>query len=142
MATLLSVTANSTTIEYKEFTDTGPRYFIDMIPGGRVYDNKRFRAPGWSGNVLIRSGYTGQQLALIVRYQDTLTNANAAWKTDRDLFAQYNCVINKSIVGETPWDRCTLRPGSGERITDELAYGASGTKFFTVRYVFDVEQPY
>ena len=67
MAALCSVTANGTTISFNALSDTGPRYFIDLIPTGRAYDNKRFHAPGWNGNVIVRSGYTGQQLALLVR---------------------------------------------------------------------------
>ena len=141
MATLCTVTANSTTLDFKQLSiDTGPRYFIDLIPGTPVYDNKKYRAPGWNGNALIRGGFVSQQLVLIVRYQDTLSNANAAWKADRDLWAQYNCVVNKAIVGEAAWNRCTLV--SSDRTSDEMAHGPGGTKFFEVRYVFTAEEQY
>ncbi len=90
MATLCTVTANGIDRDFKAFSDSGPRYFFDLIPSGASHDNKKFHAPGWNGNAVIRGGFTGQQLVLIVRYQDTLTNANAAWKADRDLWANYN----------------------------------------------------
>lgn len=137
MATAFTVTANSSAIEFKDFGDAGPRYYIDDIQSGPMYENLRFRAPGWNGNALIRGGFTGEQLALIVRYQDTLVNAIAAWRADKNLFAQYNCTLNDGV---TTWTRATMR--SSERITDEFGRGASAIKFFEVRYVFDVEEQY
>jgi len=141
MPTFLSITANGTTVNFDKLGDAGPRYFLDFIPNGPQYDYKRFRAPGWNGNALIRGGYTGQQLVFNARYQGALSTINNAWKADRDLFSQYNCVIN-DIGDSLIWSRCTLRPDSAIRTSDELAYGPGGTKFFSVRYVFDVEEYY
>ena len=140
MAIFASVTSNSITTNFLSFGSAAPRYFIDLVPSGSVYDNKHFHAPGWNGNAIIRGGFTGQQLALIVQYRSTLSLANDAWKTDRDSWAKYNCIVNKAVVGETPWSRCTLL--SSDRITDEMANGADGTKWFNVRFLFQVEEQY
>ena len=141
MATLGKVTANGIDVEFKKLNvDVSHRYFIDLVPSGPQYDIGRFHAPGWNGNALIRKGFTGQQIAFIVRYQGTLTEANYYWKQDRDLFSYYNCTLNKAIIGETAWTRCTML--SSDRTSEEMAYGSGGTKFFTVRYLFTAEEQY
>lgn len=137
MSTYISVVSNGTTTNFKSFDESGPRYFLDLIESGPDYDIKRRRAPGWNGNALIRGGFVGHQLALIVRYQDTLANATAAWKADKYRWAQYNASITDGV---TVWSRCTMR--SSERTSEEMAQGATGIKFFSVRYVFDVEELY
>ena len=137
MSTFVTCTANSTAIAFKSFDELGPRYYKDLVHSGPQYDIKRKRAPGWNGNAIIRGGFTGERLVLIVRYQDTLANAFAAWKSDKQLFAEYNTSINDGVY---TWERCTML--SSERITEELAYGAGTTKFFEVRYVFEVEEQY
>ena len=142
MAAQITVVSNSVTTEFLQFSDTVgsvARYFIDFIPQAADFDNKRFRAPGWNGNALIRGGFMGQQLTLNVRYQaTTLAGAAAAWKADRDRWAEYSASINDNV---TTWSRCTLRPGSGNRTTEDLAHGPTH-KFFEVRYVFDAEELY
>lgn len=137
MSTFVSCQANGTTINFKSFDDTGPRYYIDLIASGPVYDIKKKRAPGWNGNALIRGGFMSERLVLNVRYQDTLANATAAWKDDKQLFAQYNTAITDGV---TVWSRCTMV--SSERTSEECGYGAGTTKFFSVRYVFEVEEQY
>lgn len=137
MSTFISILSNSVTTDFKSFDEVGPRYFLDFIDSGPVYDIKRRRAPGWNGNALIRGGFTGQQLVLNVRYQDTLANATAAWKEDKDRWANSNAAISDGV---TTWNRCTMQ--SSERTSDELAQGATGIKFFSVRYVFTAEEQY
>lgn len=126
------------TVNYYAFSDTDTRYFIDTIPSGNIQDNKRFSIPGINGNFVIRSGFRGLQVQLIVRYKGTLQVTNSAWQSDREAFAQYSCSVtdgNKFL-----YSRCTLRPDSGQRITEEMATGQSGNIWFDVRYVFDVEE--
>jgi len=138
MSTQLSILTNGTTRNYGQLNiDSGPRFYIDNYEAGPEYDIGRFHGPGWNGNAIIRRGYTGQKMVVIVRYQDTLPNAIAAWKSDRDAFAQYNSQITDNV---TTWKRCTLI--SSDRTSEELAYGAGGVKFFTVRYLFNAEEQY
>lgn len=138
MATLYSILTNGTTTNFGKLNvDSGPRYYIDDTLEEPKYDNGKFHAPGWNGNAIIRRGYTGQKIILNVRYQGILADIHAAWKTDRDLFAQYN---NQLTDGVTVWARATLE--SAARTSEELAYGAGTTKFFTVRYVFTAEEQY
>lgn len=139
MATLIKITTNSIDTEFKQLNidAAATRYFLDFTPSGPEFDNGEFHGPGWNGNAVIRRGFTGQKIVLNVRYQDTLSNANAAWKTDRSLFAQYN---NSIFDGVTTWARCTMI--SSERTSEEMAQGPGGVKFFSVRYVFRVQEQY
>ena len=139
MATLFKITANLTDIEFKQLNidPAATRYYIDDTEEEPTYDYGRFHAPGWNGNALIRKGFTGQRLILNVRYQNTLALAKAVWKYDRDLFAQYNCVLTDGV---TIWSRCTMV--SSQRTSEEMAQGPGGVKFFSVRYVFTAEEQY
>ena len=132
MGVMSYVTANSTTTNFYAFSDANARSFIDCSPQGNVQDIKRFSIPGVDGNLLIRGGFRGAQIALTVRYKGTRTNAIGYYKTDRELFAKYNCIVND---GTQTWSRCTLRADGAQRITPEH----SGC-FFDVRYIFDVEE--
>jgi len=135
--TFISVLSNGVVTNFVSFDAAGPRYFIDFIDSGKIYDNKRKRAPGWNGNALTRGGFVGQSIVLNVRYQAILTAATAAWKEDADRWAANNAAITDGV---STWSRCTMR--SSERTSDEMGRGASTDKFFSVRYVFDVEESY
>ena len=124
-------------VSFDSFDTGSTRNFIDFIPSGNVQDNKRFSMPGVDGNFLIRGGFRGLSVAVVVRYKGALANCTAAWKADREAFAAYSCAVND---GQTYYTRCTLRSDSGQRISGEKASGSSGNAFFDVRWVFDVEE--
>jgi len=114
-------------------TAASERFFLDFIPSGDVYDNRRYNIPGVDGNFLIRAGFRGRTVAVTVRYQATLlTTCTANWKADREAFARYSCAVDD---GQTYYTRCTLRPDSGQR-----ASGEKNGALFDVRYVWDVEE--
>jgi hypothetical protein len=126
------------TVNYYDFSDDNVRNFIDSVPSGNVQDIKRRSISGVEGNFLIRGGFRGLQVELIVRYKGTLQECNDAWKADREAFAKYNCRLGDAIKFD--YTRCTLRSDSAKRITEEKASGATGDIWFDVRYVFDVEE--
>jgi hypothetical protein len=126
------------TRNYYEPSDNDVRTFIDSIPSGNVQDIKRRSISGVQGNFIIRGGFRGLQVQLIVRYKGTLAAANAAWKEDREGFAKYNCRIGDA--SKFDYTRATLRSDSAQRITEEKASGATGNVWFDVRYVFDIEE--
>ena len=125
-------------VNFYEPSDGQGRIFLDSIPGGNVQDNKRFSIAGVDGNFLIRSGFRGLQVQLVVRYRGTLSDASAAWKSDREAFAKYSCALGDAVKFD--YTRTTLRSDSASRVTEEMASGASGLVWFDVRYVFDVEE--
>ena len=124
-------------VTFDSFEDGSTRNFIDFIPSGNVQDIKRFNSPGVDGNYVIRGGFRGNTVAVVVRYKNTLANCTAAWKADREAFAKYSCAVDD---GQTYYTRCTLRGDSAQRISGEKASGSSGKAFFDVRFVFDVEE--
>jgi hypothetical protein len=126
------------TINFYDPNDGQGRIYLDSKGSGNVQDNKRFSIPGVDGNFLIRSGFRGLQSELKVRYRGALTDAVAAWKSDREAMAKYSCSIGGPSVFD--YTRCTLRSDSAQRITEEMASGATGLVWFDVRYVFDVEE--
>jgi hypothetical protein len=136
MAVQASVTNNSTAYNFYAFSDTSEsRFFLNLNLSGPTYDNKRFHAPGWSGNALIRAGFTGQVLTLRVRYQGILATVFALYKADATAFGARN---NSISDGANTWSRCTLL--TAERQGDEKSQGATTTKFFEVKYTFQIEQ--
>ena len=143
MGVLLAIQyTNSTpatvTTNFYAFSDGNVRTLIDSIGSGATYDIKRRSISGVDGNFIIRGGYRGEPVVATVRYKGTLSAANAAWKTDRDAFGKYNCAIGDAVRFD--YTRCTLQNGSGQRLTEEMASGASGNIWFDVRYVFQIEE--
>jgi len=126
------------TVNFYDFADGNGRSFVDSIPSGNIQDNKRFSIPGVDGNFLIRSGFRGLQVSLKVRYRGSLSDASAAWESDREAFAKYNCALGDAV--KFTYNRTTLRSNASSRITEELASGASGLVWFDVLYIFDVEE--
>ncbi len=124
-------------VSFDSFDTGSTRNFIDFVPSGNIQDNKRFSMPGLDGNFLIRGGFRGLSVAVMVRYKGTLSACTAAWKADREAFAKYSCAVND---GQTYYTRCTLRSDSAQRTTGEKASGSSGNAFFDVRFVWDVEE--
>ena len=148
MSKIVTVTWNDGSaqeVTFDSFEDGSTRNFIDFVPSGNVQDNKRFSMPGVDGNFLIRGGFRGLSVAVLVRYKDTLANCTAKWKADREAFAKYSCAVDD---GQTYYTRCTLRSDSAQRTTGEKASGNVGYgdlsdehhAFFDVRYVWDVDE--
>ena len=126
------------TINFYGFDDkaTQDRFFIDFQPDGAIFETRRFNMPGVDGNLTTKLGNRGGSAILIVRYQGPAATIAGLWQSDRENFARYTCAITD---GTTTYTRATLRPNSGNRITEELADGSTGDIFYHVRYLFDLE---
>jgi len=142
MAIKFTVTYNTDTPTAVNFYglddyETQSRGYVDAVIGGPNFQHQRYNIPGVEGNFTTYMGFRGRTVELRAMYIGALATIITQWRGDQENFGRYTCSLSD---GTETFSRAHLRPGSGARIGDEIAWGSPTKQAFEVRYLFDCEQ--
>ena len=139
-ALTFDVTANGVTTAFPSVQAQGVRQALDFDAGSPEYRNDTFEIPGVDGVFVTRHGQRAGRLSLTVRYYGPIATAAAAWETDRNTFAKYNCIITNDITSPSEtYSRCTLQPNGANRIAPEKG-DIDGNIIFDCKFDFRIDE--
>lgn len=143
MSLSFTMTYDSTTLTFGGLasTSTTPRQAIDFDAGAAHQQQFRFKAPGVTGQFLVRAEQTGRLITAVVRYlSDTMATAEANYQAD--CAALVTKQVSIACNGQT-YQGCNVIPQSIRRSRPIKPVGRAVTAavYFDVSMQFTQDNP-